>query len=130
MNCLNTNDNALNNQSSSSLPIAATTTTNHFNYHQNVTSKLPNDLNLQHQHSNRTLNEQIITNSSSHNNNNSMMIGSNSVSVSGTGNEVRNVMLYGIPIVSLLMDGQERLCLAQISNTLLKNFSYNEIHNR
>lgn len=46
------------------------------------------------------------------------------------GNEVRNVMLYGIPIVSLVMDGQERLCLAQISNTLLKNFSYNEIHNR
>ncbi|UXI15315.1 hypothetical protein NH340_JMT01258 [Sarcoptes scabiei] len=45
-------------------------------------------------------------------------------------NDVRNVMLYGIPIVSLLMDGQERLCLAQISNTLLKNFSYNEIHNR
>lgn len=45
-------------------------------------------------------------------------------------NEVRNVMLYGVPIVSLVMDGQERLCLAQISNTLLKNFSYNEIHNR
>ncbi|KAJ6218871.1 hypothetical protein RDWZM_004683 [Blomia tropicalis] len=48
----------------------------------------------------------------------------------GPPNEVRNVMLYGIPIVSLVMDGQERLCLAQISNTLLKNFSYNEIHNR
>ncbi|KAK2588469.1 hypothetical protein KPH14_004452 [Odynerus spinipes] len=27
-------------------------------------------------------------------------------------------------------EGQERLCLAQISNTLLKQFSYNEIHNR
>ena len=25
---------------------------------------------------------------------------------------------------------QERLCLAQISNTLLKEYSYNEIHNR
>lgn len=39
-------------------------------------------------------------------------------------------MLYGIPIVSLFIESQERLCLAQISNTLLKQFSYNEIHNR
>lgn len=39
-------------------------------------------------------------------------------------------MLYGVPIVSLVIDGYERLCLAQISNTLLKSFSYNEIHNR
>ncbi|XP_029442405.1 SKI family transcriptional corepressor 2 [Rhinatrema bivittatum] len=45
-------------------------------------------------------------------------------------NQVSQVILYGIPIVSLVIDGQERLCLAQISNTLLKNFSYNEIHNR
>ncbi|XP_054842617.1 SKI family transcriptional corepressor 2 [Eublepharis macularius] len=45
-------------------------------------------------------------------------------------NQVGQVVLYGIPIVSLVIDGQERLCLAQISNTLLKNFSYNEIHNR
>lgn len=44
--------------------------------------------------------------------------------------EVRTVMLYGVPIIALIMDGVERLCLAQISNTLLKNFSYNEIHNR
>ncbi|XP_066273250.1 SKI family transcriptional corepressor 1 homolog-B-like [Branchiostoma lanceolatum] len=29
-----------------------------------------------------------------------------------------------------MMEGKERLCLAQISNTLLKSFSYNEIHNR
>lgn len=39
-------------------------------------------------------------------------------------------MLYGVPIVSLYIESQERLCLAQISNTLLKQFSYNEIHNR
>lgn len=39
-------------------------------------------------------------------------------------------MLYGVPIVSLYIEAQERLCLAQISNTLLKQFSYNEIHNR
>ncbi|XP_064459367.1 SKI family transcriptional corepressor 1 homolog-B-like [Ornithodoros turicata] len=39
-------------------------------------------------------------------------------------------MLYNIPIVALLIDGQERLSLAQISNTLLKDYSYNEIHNR
>lgn len=40
------------------------------------------------------------------------------------------MVLYGIPIVSLVIEAQERLCLAQISNTLLKQFSYNEIHNR
>lgn len=45
-------------------------------------------------------------------------------------NQVSNVVLYGIPIVSLFIESQERLCLAQISNTLLKQFSYNEIHNR
>ncbi|XP_049792391.1 ski oncogene [Schistocerca nitens] len=43
---------------------------------------------------------------------------------------VGTVLLYGVPIVSLLIESQERLCLAQISNTLLKEFSYNEIHNR
>ncbi|KAM8876724.1 SKI family transcriptional corepressor 1a isoform 1-T1 [Synchiropus picturatus] len=45
-------------------------------------------------------------------------------------NQVSETSLYGIPIVSLVIDGKERLCLAQISNTLLKNYSYNEIHNR
>ncbi len=45
-------------------------------------------------------------------------------------NTVSTVMLHGIPIVSLVIDNKERLCLAQISNTLLKDFSYNEIHNR
>lgn len=45
-------------------------------------------------------------------------------------NQVSSVVLYGIPIVSLFIENQERLCLAQISNTLLKQFSYNEIHNR
>ncbi|XP_043937749.1 SKI family transcriptional corepressor 2 isoform X2 [Protopterus annectens] len=45
-------------------------------------------------------------------------------------NQVGQVILYGVPIVSLVIDGQERLCLAQISNTLLKSYSYNEIHNR
>lgn len=44
--------------------------------------------------------------------------------------QVGTVVLYGIPIVSLVIEAQERLCLAQISNTLLKQFSYNEIHNR
>ncbi|XP_025073725.1 SKI family transcriptional corepressor 1 homolog-B-like [Pogonomyrmex barbatus] len=44
--------------------------------------------------------------------------------------QVGTVSLYGIHIVSLVIEGQERLCLAQISNTLLKQFSYNEIHNR
>ena len=45
-------------------------------------------------------------------------------------NTVGNVYLNGVNIVSLIIDGIERLCLAQISNTLLKDFSYNEIHNR
>ncbi len=45
-------------------------------------------------------------------------------------NHVSEAVLYGVPIVSLVIDGQDRLCLAQISNTLLKNYSYNEIHNR
>ncbi|XP_078686055.1 uncharacterized protein LOC144918843 isoform X1 [Branchiostoma floridae x Branchiostoma belcheri] len=45
-------------------------------------------------------------------------------------NQVRSVVLCGVPIISLMMEGKERLCLAQISNTLLKSFSYNEIHNR
>lgn len=40
------------------------------------------------------------------------------------------VDLFGIPIVCLSIDDKERLCLAQISNTLLRDFSYNEIHNR
>ena len=39
-------------------------------------------------------------------------------------------MLHGVLIVSLNIDGKDRLCLAQISNTLLKDYSYNEIHNR
>ncbi|KAF7669514.1 hypothetical protein LDENG_00179760 [Lucifuga dentata] len=45
-------------------------------------------------------------------------------------NQVSEASLYGVPIVCLVIDGKERLCLAQISNTLLKNYSYNEIHNR
>ncbi|KAF9410639.1 hypothetical protein HW555_010335 [Spodoptera exigua] len=50
--------------------------------------------------------------------------------LSGKPNQVGTVLLYGVPIVSLVIEGNERLCLAQISNTLLKQFSYNEIHNR
>ncbi len=45
-------------------------------------------------------------------------------------NPVTRVLLHGISIVALTMDKKERLCLAQISNTLLKDYSYNEIHNR
>ena len=40
------------------------------------------------------------------------------------------VIIHGVRIVSLMMEAKERLCLAQISNTLLKDYSYNEIHNR
>uniref|UniRef100_A0A2C9MA51 c-SKI SMAD4-binding domain-containing protein n=1 Tax=Biomphalaria glabrata TaxID=6526 RepID=A0A2C9MA51_BIOGL len=50
-------------------------------------------------------------------------------------NQVGTIMLHGVAIVSLVIDNKvsedrERLCLAQISNTLLKDYSYNEIHNR
>ncbi|KAK4015533.1 SKI family transcriptional corepressor 1 [Daphnia magna] len=45
-------------------------------------------------------------------------------------NQIGTVILYGVPIVSLMMETKERLCLAQISSTLLKDYSYNEIHNR
>ncbi|XP_062702553.1 SKI family transcriptional corepressor 2-like isoform X2 [Aedes albopictus] len=44
--------------------------------------------------------------------------------------KIRTVYIYGQPIISLFVENQERLCLAQISSTLLKDFSYNEIHNR
>ena len=47
-----------------------------------------------------------------------------------TSNPVSRVLLHGVSIVALTMDKKERLCLAQISNTLLKEYSYNEIHNR
>lgn len=43
---------------------------------------------------------------------------------------VNILIIKGVQIVALVIDGQERLCLAQISNTLLHRFSYNEIHNR
>lgn len=44
--------------------------------------------------------------------------------------DVKHIDLFGVQIVALTINGRERLCLAQISNTLLKEFSYNEIHNR
>ncbi|KAK3099032.1 hypothetical protein FSP39_025433 [Pinctada imbricata] len=43
---------------------------------------------------------------------------------------VGTVTVFGVPIVCLYVENRERLCLAQISNTLLRDFSYNEIHNR
>lgn len=48
----------------------------------------------------------------------------------GNSGPCHTVLMCGQPIAALVIDGGERLCLAQISNTLLKNFSYNEIHNR
>ncbi|RUS91920.1 hypothetical protein EGW08_000322, partial [Elysia chlorotica] len=55
------------------------------------------------------------------------------IAVGGKGtrqNQVGSIHLHGENIVSLIIDNKERLCLAQISNTLLKEYSYNEIHNR
>ncbi|KAI0208646.1 hypothetical protein LSAT2_006700 [Lamellibrachia satsuma] len=48
----------------------------------------------------------------------------------GSNHHVSSTVLHGVAIVSLHIDGKDRLCLAQISNTLLKDYSYNEIHNR
>ncbi|XP_055337624.1 SKI family transcriptional corepressor 1 homolog-B-like [Paramacrobiotus metropolitanus] len=45
-------------------------------------------------------------------------------------NQIHTVQLFDVPIVALSIDRRLRLCLAQISSTLLKDFSYNEIHNR
>jgi hypothetical protein len=44
--------------------------------------------------------------------------------------KMSSVLIRGQLMASLIIDGKERVCLAQISNTLLKKYSYNEIHNR
>ena len=43
---------------------------------------------------------------------------------------VGNVAIRNVPLVSLAVGGRLRVCLAQLSSTLLRDFSYNEIHNR
>lgn len=43
---------------------------------------------------------------------------------------VSTVILNNEPLVCLMFEGEEMVCLAQLSNTLLKDYSYNEIHNR
>ncbi|CAH8673902.1 unnamed protein product [Schistosoma rodhaini] len=45
-------------------------------------------------------------------------------------NNLYTIKLRDQPLVCLNMGGVKRLCLAQISSTLLKQYSYNEIHNR
>ncbi|CAH8646358.1 unnamed protein product [Schistosoma curassoni] len=45
-------------------------------------------------------------------------------------NNLYTIQLRDQPLVCLNMGGVKRLCLAQISSTLLKQYSYNEIHNR
>lgn len=45
-------------------------------------------------------------------------------------NQVSHVWIRGFKMFSLAVDGEERVCLSQISNNLLNQFSYNEIHNR
>lgn len=52
------------------------------------------------------------------------------IAAGSTDAQIGTINLFGVPIVCLHVDGKERLCLAQISNTLLRDFSYNEIHNR
>lgn len=44
--------------------------------------------------------------------------------------QVGTVVIRGVPLVSLAVGGRLRVCLAQLSSTLLRDFSYNEIHNR
>ncbi|CAH8585437.1 unnamed protein product [Schistosoma turkestanicum] len=45
-------------------------------------------------------------------------------------NNLFTIKLRDQSLVCLNIDGVKRLCLAQISSTLLKQYSYNEIHNR
>ncbi|CAL8077436.1 unnamed protein product [Calicophoron daubneyi] len=44
--------------------------------------------------------------------------------------KIYEVWIRNQSLVCLEMDGKQRLCLAQISSTLLRDYSYNEIHNR
>ena len=44
--------------------------------------------------------------------------------------KMSSVCIRGQFMASLSIDSKERVCLAQISNTLLRKYSYNEIHNR
>ncbi|OON23071.1 c-SKI Smad4 binding domain protein [Opisthorchis viverrini] len=44
--------------------------------------------------------------------------------------ELYEIELRGQRFVCIEMGGEQRLCLAQISSTLLKEYTYNEIHNR
>ena len=48
----------------------------------------------------------------------------------GSLDRVGVVVLYGQALVCIYIENTERLSLAQISNTLLRRFSYNDIHNR
>lgn len=43
---------------------------------------------------------------------------------------MQHILIRNESIVSLLIDGELRVCLSQLSSTLLFKFSYNEIHNR
>ncbi|CAF0814320.1 unnamed protein product [Brachionus calyciflorus] len=45
-------------------------------------------------------------------------------------NKISTVFIRGLSMISLKIDGKDRVCLAQLSNSLLKKYSYNEIHNR
>ena len=43
---------------------------------------------------------------------------------------VIHVPIRDYKMIGLIIEGKERVCLSQISNTLLSGYSYNEIHNR
>lgn len=47
-----------------------------------------------------------------------------------TKNQIFYTKIRDCGMVSLIIEDKERVCLSQISNTLLNNYSYNEIHNR
>ena len=55
---------------------------------------------------------------------------SSTVGHDGSLDRIGVVVLYGQALVCLYIDNTQRLSLAQISNTLLRRFSYNDIHNR
>jgi hypothetical protein len=53
-----------------------------------------------------------------------------SPSFSGEECPIAYTTIRGYEVITLSIEGKDRVCLSQISNSLLKKFSYNEIHNR
>nr|CDS26304.2 Nuclear pore complex protein Nup153 [Hymenolepis microstoma] len=58
------------------------------------------------------------------------LLSSSTPDVTSSETSLSTFHLFGEPLACLVLNGEERLCLAQISTRLLRDFTYNEIHNR